>query len=45
MYHRVDVGDHAVAVVSVGHDVALHVDHEECGVRAVGESGHRCDLQ
>ena len=35
-----DVGDHTGAVVSVGDDVVLHVDHEQRGAGPVVQTGH-----
>ena len=37
---RVDVGDHLVAAVGVGHHVVLHVHHQQGGVRTVAQAGH-----
>jgi diadenosine tetraphosphatase ApaH/serine/threonine PP2A family protein phosphatase len=40
VHERVDVGDHAVALVGVSHDTALHVDDEERRVGTVRQRGH-----
>jgi hypothetical protein len=36
----VDVRDHAVAVMGVGHYPVLDVDDEQRGVRPIGQGGH-----
>jgi hypothetical protein len=35
-----DVGDDGVTVIGVTDDAVLHVDHDECSVRAILESRH-----
>ena len=40
LHHGADVGDDRVAFIGVTHDPGLHVDHEQCGVRAIVECRH-----
>ena len=42
--HGVDVGDDAVTVVGVGHDVLLDVDDQQGGVGAIRQRGHADSL-